>query len=68
MICIEIKADSEFSSLRLPGGSVQLDELTPTIQHSIRVLKSANASGTDNPTILVHELVEYLQGLSKNNT
>jgi len=45
-----------------------IDDLPRVIQYSKRALKSANASGTDNPSTLVHELVEYLQGLSKNNT
>jgi hypothetical protein len=42
-----------------------IDALPQAIQYSKRALKSANISGADNPTTLVHELVEYLQGLKK---
>jgi len=45
-----------------------IDKLPQAILHSTCALKSANASDTDNPTTLVHELVEYLQEVSKNNT
>lgn len=41
--------------------------LPQAIQYSKRTLASASANGTDNPTTLVHELVEYLQGLSHSN-
>jgi len=44
-----------------------VDDLPQAIQYSKLALKSADASGTDNPTTFVHELVVYLQGLSKNN-
>lgn len=40
-------------------------QLPQAIQRSRRVLKSANTSGTDNPTTLVHEQVEYLQELGR---
>lgn len=42
-----------------------IGQLPQAIQYSKRALKLANASGTDNPTTLVHELVEYLQGLGR---
>ncbi len=40
-----------------------IDDLPQAIQYSKRALKSADACGADNPTTLVHELVEYLQEL-----
>lgn len=40
-----------------------IGQLSPAIGRSKCALASAKASGTDNPTTRVHELVEYLQGL-----
>ncbi len=43
-----------------------IGQLPQAIQHSKRALKEANANGTGNPTTLVYELVEYLQGLGQS--
>jgi len=43
-----------------------ISQLPQAIVYSKRSLKAAEASGTDNPFTLVHELVEYLQELGKN--
>ncbi|MCF6262104.1 MAG: RloB family protein [Xanthomonadales bacterium] len=44
-----------------------IDQLPQAMENSKRALHSANENGTDNPTTLVHELVEYLQGLGSTN-
>jgi len=43
---------------------ILINQLPQAIQYSRRVLIEAKANGTDNPSTLVHELVEYLQGLA----
>jgi len=42
-----------------------VEHLDFAIQHARRTLKQANATGTDNPSTRVHELVDYLRTLNQ---